>query len=294
MASTLGYEFAYPNVTGLEVGSAYSTYLSENEEPDKGWRMFLEYNLDDTIAMKQILDVLSTWSTTSETASIAGIDEYDIADQWEATSIDVDKTDGDTNQENEKINSLNVSEILESTQSVAKWNEENPINDSAIPEQRCYRCGEPIGRENCNRHCDINSVFAEDVRLFSVDIPVQRPPDSPEINNTQDDVGNMSTSGSDSGQDVLNEMRSSSDVSDSGLDCDDSPESDPASDSENRVLTVIKDFEKQSENKGAPQTKVIEKSVEEGLKESEVEDVITDLRWKGEVYNPSKDCVKTV
>lgn len=57
IATELGYEFTYPDITGLEVGSVYSAYQSNGEIPDHGWEPYLKYNLDDVYAVKQVLDV---------------------------------------------------------------------------------------------------------------------------------------------------------------------------------------------------------------------------------------------
>ena len=54
VASALGFEYQDPTVDGFEVGSKYTRYLLDGEEPD--WDRLKQYNLDDVVALKTIVD----------------------------------------------------------------------------------------------------------------------------------------------------------------------------------------------------------------------------------------------
>lgn len=81
IAEELGYEFSQPDITGLEIGSVYSSYLSENEHPEDGWDKYLQYNQDDVFAIKHVIEVGAGELDTGESAtpqnedySIDGVD----------------------------------------------------------------------------------------------------------------------------------------------------------------------------------------------------------------------------
>lgn len=48
------YEYEYPNIDGFYVGSQYTRYLLDDEEPD--WQKLIEYNRDDVFALKAVVD----------------------------------------------------------------------------------------------------------------------------------------------------------------------------------------------------------------------------------------------
>jgi Icc-related predicted phosphoesterase len=54
VASALGFEYQDPTVDGFEVGSQYTRYLLDGEEPD--WNRLKQYNSDDVTALKTIVD----------------------------------------------------------------------------------------------------------------------------------------------------------------------------------------------------------------------------------------------
>ncbi len=54
VASALGFEYQDPTVDGFEVGSKYTRYLLDGEEPY--WDRLKQYNLDDVTALKTIVD----------------------------------------------------------------------------------------------------------------------------------------------------------------------------------------------------------------------------------------------
>lgn len=58
LASAMGYSFRHPDLDGLQVGLAYSQYLQKKEEPD--WQRFLEYNQDDVLSAKHVLQQVRT------------------------------------------------------------------------------------------------------------------------------------------------------------------------------------------------------------------------------------------
>ena len=54
VASALGFEYQDPTVDGFVVGSKYTRYLLDGEEPD--WERLKQYNNDDVIALRTIVD----------------------------------------------------------------------------------------------------------------------------------------------------------------------------------------------------------------------------------------------
>jgi len=48
------YEYTYPELDGFGVGSKFTRYKLRGEEPD--WEKLIEYNRDDVMAMKQVVD----------------------------------------------------------------------------------------------------------------------------------------------------------------------------------------------------------------------------------------------
>jgi len=48
------YEYTYPELDGFGVGSKFTRYKLDGEEPD--WEKLIEYNRDDVMAMKQVVD----------------------------------------------------------------------------------------------------------------------------------------------------------------------------------------------------------------------------------------------
>lgn len=48
------YEYQYPEMDGFIVGSKYTKYLLDNQEPD--WEKLLDYNKDDVMALKAVTD----------------------------------------------------------------------------------------------------------------------------------------------------------------------------------------------------------------------------------------------
>lgn len=48
------YEYEYPEMDGFIVGSQYTRYILDNEEPD--WDKLLDYNKDDVLALKAIVN----------------------------------------------------------------------------------------------------------------------------------------------------------------------------------------------------------------------------------------------
>jgi Predicted nuclease (RecB family) len=54
VASALGFEYQDPTVDGFVVGSKYTRYLLDGEEPD--WDQLKQYNNDDVTALKTIVD----------------------------------------------------------------------------------------------------------------------------------------------------------------------------------------------------------------------------------------------
>jgi len=54
VASALGFEYQDPTVDGFEVGSQYTRYLLDGEEPD--WKRLKQYNSDDVNALRTIVD----------------------------------------------------------------------------------------------------------------------------------------------------------------------------------------------------------------------------------------------
>lgn len=54
VASALGFEYQDPTVDGFMVGSKYTRYLLDGDEPD--WDRLKQYNIDDVTALKTIVD----------------------------------------------------------------------------------------------------------------------------------------------------------------------------------------------------------------------------------------------
>lgn len=54
VANALGFEYQDPTVDGFEVGSRYTRYLLDGEEPD--WGRLKQYNIDDITALRTIVD----------------------------------------------------------------------------------------------------------------------------------------------------------------------------------------------------------------------------------------------
>ncbi|MFC4359262.1 ribonuclease H-like domain-containing protein [Halobium salinum] len=61
IATSLNYEFTYPDISGFEIGGAYSRYLTSGEPPD--WEKYQEYNRDDVMALKHILSAAAADNT---------------------------------------------------------------------------------------------------------------------------------------------------------------------------------------------------------------------------------------
>jgi Icc-related predicted phosphoesterase len=59
VAGGLGFEFEYPEISGFDVGAAYSAYISDNEAPD--WGQYREYNREDVLATTHIIDTAASW-----------------------------------------------------------------------------------------------------------------------------------------------------------------------------------------------------------------------------------------
>lgn len=55
-AEIADYEYKYPEIDGFIVGSKYTRYLLDGEEPD--WNQLLEYNQDDVYALKSTVDTI--------------------------------------------------------------------------------------------------------------------------------------------------------------------------------------------------------------------------------------------
>jgi Icc-related predicted phosphoesterase len=55
IATGLGYDFTHPDMSGFDVGAAYAGYRQDGTEPE--WDQYLEYNQDDVLAMKHVVDV---------------------------------------------------------------------------------------------------------------------------------------------------------------------------------------------------------------------------------------------
>jgi len=58
VASALGFEYQDPTVDGFVVGSQYTRYLLDGEEPD--WDRLKQYNRDDVIALKTVVDQIKS------------------------------------------------------------------------------------------------------------------------------------------------------------------------------------------------------------------------------------------
>jgi len=58
VASALGFEYQDPTVDGFEVGSKYTRYLLDGEEPD--WDRLKQYNTDDVTALRTIVDYIKS------------------------------------------------------------------------------------------------------------------------------------------------------------------------------------------------------------------------------------------
>ena len=54
VASALGFEYQDPTIDGFEIGSKYTRYQLDGEEPD--WERLKQYNTDDVTALKTIVD----------------------------------------------------------------------------------------------------------------------------------------------------------------------------------------------------------------------------------------------
>lgn len=174
IAGGLGYGFEYPSVTGMEVGATYSAYQSDNEVPDSGWKQYLEYNLDDTIAMKFIIDVVSEKLEHSDTESIVDFTDYSITPKWESLPSDSSNTgdgpekeesttDGPVDEDLEQFELPNdVSEILNSRPPKSDWTETDPIKTDLKPYPRCADCGEPLPTEDDRKKDKIRSHVSED------------------------------------------------------------------------------------------------------------------------------------
>jgi predicted RecB family nuclease len=54
VANPFGFEYQDPSVNGFVVGSKYTRYLLDGEEPD--WDRLKQYNNDDVTAMRTIVD----------------------------------------------------------------------------------------------------------------------------------------------------------------------------------------------------------------------------------------------
>lgn len=178
ISSGLGYEFAYPDITGMAVGAAYSAYLSEGESPADGWKKYLEYNLDDTLAMKHILDIIADEELTEPAESPVNRAAYSISEEWKNVprgehSEGTKETESGGEVDTEQYGlSESVSNILNSRPSKRRWTNENPINKSVVPLPTCDNCGEPLPSEKdrftteqviiCSGGCNLNRELETD------------------------------------------------------------------------------------------------------------------------------------
>ena len=170
IARGLGYEFDHPDITGMAVGAAYSAYLADGEPPADGWKTYLEYNLDDTLAIKHIIDVLADADLTAPAASPVTKAAYTIAEGWNDLSGGIDATetqetesrcDGDSDQSEL---SETVSNILTSVPSKQRWTDENPVNKSADPHPTCDSCGEPLPSEEGREQLEVSVGNGDNVK----------------------------------------------------------------------------------------------------------------------------------
>ena len=176
-ASELGYIFAHPDVTGLEVGSAYSTYLSEGEIPNEGWEKYLRYNLDDVLGIKHILDVAVEYeqSKSQDDTSIGRTDTPKDRSQYQIGSVSIQpQAETETNRggstaksevtcssQMENTNNLEGSpdpyEIIKGGESVAEWSETKPVPDDVSPTPRCSACGRKLVTDDERKEFSIDN-----------------------------------------------------------------------------------------------------------------------------------------
>lgn len=182
-ASEVGYVFAHPDVTGLEVGSAYSTYLSEGEVPNEGWEKYLRYNLDDVLGIKHILDVAADYeqSKSQDDKSIGRTNAPKDRDQYQIGSVSVQaqaatETNRDAStadpeaasgsSQTETTDHLEAGpdpyEIITGGKSAAEWTETNPVPDDSSLTPRCDACGRKLMMDEERKELSVD----EETRLI--------------------------------------------------------------------------------------------------------------------------------
>lgn len=167
IASGLGYEFEHPGISGVAIGSVYSTYLSEGELPEDGWRKYLEYNLDDTLAIKHIIDSIVGDTDSSGIGNPEDRKKYQILDGWRDLPVEISEVseNGSETGETEVQDSGNGLSgtnthpdpyvVIEGVSPIAHWNEQEPINEEVDPLPQCDRCGELL-RDNQYKTFELN------------------------------------------------------------------------------------------------------------------------------------------
>ncbi|MFB6185977.1 MAG: ribonuclease H-like domain-containing protein [Halobacteriaceae archaeon] len=156
IAGGLGYEFKNPDISGMEVGSVYSAYLNEGDAPDGGWARYLEYNMDDTLAIKHIID--SIVGATQQ----SGIEKLDDREGYQPTdylnSSTGTPTTGTNTSDSSDSQSVKTSvedisqpglrrdpyEVLDSESPIVHWSEKDPINEEVDNLPECWKCEEVI------------------------------------------------------------------------------------------------------------------------------------------------------
>lgn len=161
IASGLGFVFAHPEVGGLEIGSAYSVYRSEGESPEDGWKQYLEYNLDDVLAIKYIIEKVG--ELAGPDGQFEGVieDKYtpDNRSQYEICTDPLQTDPALTTGEEQSAESTEKTtdtdfqpdtgpdpyDILDASGSVVKhWTEENPVSGEPVSAPSCLSCGKVL------------------------------------------------------------------------------------------------------------------------------------------------------
>ncbi|SDG37648.1 RecB family nuclease, putative, TM0106 family [Halorientalis regularis] len=174
IASGLGFLFEHPNVTGLEIGGAFSTYQSEGEVPDDGWEKYLEYNRDDTLAIKHILDFMSQNGPNEETLgridernSPEDRDDYGIAEAPITAETESEAVIDSSVSETQSEDTAHASEplwakrdpydVIENKDPIAHWTESDPINAEASSVPLCSACGRMLVEEDERKQLTVDN-----------------------------------------------------------------------------------------------------------------------------------------